>query len=253
MPQHRSPQRSALQHVAIIMDGNNRWAKKRGFAHLRGHKAGVERIRGMLTVCRDQHIKALTLFAFSSENWRRPKREVDALMDLFHTYLTNEAPELLKQGVRLRVMGSRERFGKKILNAIDYAEHLTQAGQSQLIIAADYGGKWDITQACRLIGEKIQSGELQPEAIDEQLVNEHLSLHDLPPVDLLIRTGEELRISNFLLWQVAYAELYFSNKLWPDFSETDLQAAIEEFYRRQRRFGLTGDQIEGNSGEANRA
>lgn len=246
-------QRNALQHIAIIMDGNNRWAKKRGFAHLRGHKAGVERIRDMLTMCRDHHIQALTLFAFSSENWRRPKREVDALMDLFHTYLTNEAPQLQKEGVRLRVIGSRERFSKKILNAIDYAEHLTEVGRSQLIIAADYGGKWDITQACQRIGERIKSGELEPSAVDEQLFNEYVLLSDLPPVDLLIRTGEELRISNFLLWQIAYAELYFSNKLWPDFSETDLKAAIDEFYRRQRRFGLTGDQVQNGIDEAHRA
>ncbi|GAB1264827.1 polyprenyl diphosphate synthase [Aurantivibrio infirmus] len=237
-----------LRHIAIIMDGNNRWAKKRGMINFNGHKAGVERIRDMMTICRDEGIEALTLFAFSSENWSRPKREVDALMSLFHTYLSKESPRLKEEGIRLRVIGGRERFSAKILSAIEKAENLTAEGTTDLVIAADYGGKWDITNACREIAIKVAQGKLTSEDVDEDLVESFMSLADLSPPDLLIRTGGEYRISNFLLWQTAYAELYFSEKLWPDFSEQDLHAAIAEYNRRQRRFGLTGDQVKGVQG-----
>lgn len=237
-----------LRHIAIIMDGNNRWAKKRGLIHFNGHKAGVERIRDLMTLCRDQGIQALTLFAFSSENWSRPKREVDSLMNLFRTYLSKESPRLKEEGIRLRVIGGRERFSAKVLSAIDKAESLTAEGTTDLVIAADYGGKWDITNACRELARKVEQGELEAADIDEDAINNFLSLSDLPPPDLLIRTGGEYRISNFLLWQTAYAELYFSEKLWPDFSEEDLHEAIAEFNRRQRRFGLSGDQVKGVSG-----
>lgn len=252
MSQSTPSQQNNLQHIAIIMDGNSRWAKNRGFAHLRGHSAGVERIRDMLSVCRDQHIKALTLFAFSSENWQRPQREVNALMDLFHQYLRKESPRLQEEGVRLRVIGGRQRFSEKILAAIHYAEDLTRDGTSHLVIAADYGGKWDIANACQQVTQQVVAGEIAVEQIDANLLEKYLCLSDLPPVDLLIRTGDELRISNFLLWQAAYAELYFSTKMWPDFDDKDLHAAIEEFYRRQRRFGLTGEQLRGNSRDENR-
>jgi len=237
-----------LRHIAIIMDGNNRWAKKRGLIHFNGHKAGVERIRDLMTLCRDQGIQALTLFAFSSENWSRPKREVDSLMNLFRTYLNKESPRLKDEGIRLRVIGGRERFSAKVLSAIEKAENLTSEGTTDLIIAADYGGKWDIANACRELARKVEQGELAAADIDEDAINRFMSLSDLPPPDLLIRTGGEYRISNFLLWQTAYAELYFSEKLWPDFSEQDLQEAIAEFNRRQRRFGLSGDQVKGASG-----
>lgn len=232
-----------MRHIAIIMDGNNRWAKKRGLIHFNGHKAGVERIRDLMTLCRDQGIQALTLFAFSSENWSRPKREVDSLMNLFRTYLSKESPRLKEEGIRLRVIGGRERFSAKILSAIEKAEKLTAEGTTDLVIAADYGGKWDIANACRELARKIERGELEAADIDEEAINSFMSLADLPPPDLLIRTGGEYRISNFLLWQAAYAELYFSEKLWPDFSEQDLHEAIAEFNRRQRRFGLSGDQV----------
>lgn len=233
-----------LRHVAIIMDGNSRWAKKRGLIHVNGHKAGVERIRDMLTVCRDEGIDALTLFAFSSENWNRPAREVDALMSLFHNYLTKESPRLKEEGIRLRVIGGRDRFSAKILKAIDKAETLTRDGTTNLLIAADYGGKWDICNATRRLAEEVRQDRLQPEQIDESLLDQHLSTAGMPPLDLLIRTGGEYRISNFLLWQAAYAELYFSDRLWPDFTTDDLRHAIAEFRCRQRRFGRTSDQVQ---------
>jgi undecaprenyl diphosphate synthase len=239
---------NSLRHIAIIMDGNSRWAKKRGMVHINGHKAGVERIRDMLTVCRDEGVEALTLFAFSSENWKRPAREVDALMRLFQNYLKGESPRLREEGIRLRVIGGRDRFSPKVLDAIHTAEEMTRAGKTHLVIAADYGGKWDIANATRAIAEKVSRGELAVQEIDESTIDAHLSMPDLPSPDLLIRTGGEYRISNFLLWQAAYAELYFSEQLWPDFTSDDLSKAVAEFRRRQRRFGLTGDQVKGSTG-----
>lgn len=232
----------SLRHIAIIMDGNSRWAKKRGMVHINGHKAGVERIRDMLTVCRDQAVEALTLFAFSSENWKRPAREVEALMSLFQNYLNKESPRLKEEGIRLRVIGGRSRFSKKVLAAVDKAEELTRDGTTHLVIAADYGGKWDITNAARALASKVLEGQLTLDEISEAGLEQELSTADLPPPDLLIRTGGECRISNFLLWQAAYAELCFSPKLWPDFNSDDLLEAMTEFQRRQRRFGLTGEQ-----------
>lgn len=239
-----------LRHVAIIMDGNSRWAKKRGLIHVNGHKAGVERIRDMLTVCRDENINTLTLFAFSSENWNRPAREVDALMSLFHNYLTKESPRLREEGIRLRIIGGRERFSSRILKAIDKAEAETRQGTTNLVIAADYGGKWDICHAARRLAEEVRQGRLEPNQISEQQLEQSLSTAGLPPLDLLVRTGGEFRISNFLLWQAAYAELYFSDRLWPDFTTDDLRAAITEFRRRQRRFGRSGDQVQELSSNA---
>jgi undecaprenyl diphosphate synthase len=238
----------SLRHIAIIMDGNSRWAKKRGMIHVNGHKAGVERIRDMLTVCRDEGVEALTLFAFSSENWKRPAREVDALMSLFQNYLKKESPRLSEEGIRLRVIGGRERFEPRVLAAIEKAEEMTRNGRTHLVIAADYGGKWDITNAARAVAAKVARGELEVEQIDETTIDNHLSVPDLPPPDLLIRTGGECRISNFLLWQTAYSELYFSPRLWPDFTTEDLSDAVADFRRRQRRFGLTGEQVEGSAG-----
>lgn len=235
---------NSLRHVAIIMDGNNRWAKQRGMAGVSGHKVGVERIRDVMAACQDQGIQVLTVFAFSSENWRRPPKEVEALMSLFHLYLNNEAKALKKKGVALRVIGNRERFSPAIQKAIESAEALTAGGDTTLVIAADYGGRWDIGQAARQLALRVAKGELDPNSIDETFLHAHTCLADLPPLDLLIRTGGEVRISNFLLWQCAYAELYFSNKLWPDFDGDELKKAVANFHERQRRFGMTGDQIE---------
>src|SRR5690554_1186570 len=225
------------------MDGNNRWAKQRGMAGVAGHKVGVERIRDVMSACQELGVEVLTLFAFSSENWRRPPREVEALMSLFLLYLKQESRELRKKGVRLRVIGNRNRFSPSLQKAIAAAEHLTRDGDSTLVIAADYGGRWDIAQAARRLAEQVEAGELSACDIDDERLGQHTALADLPEPDLLIRTGGEQRISNFLLWQCTYAELYFTKTLWPDFRGADLHLAAEDFQRRQRRFGLTGDQI----------
>lgn len=234
---------NSLRHIAIIMDGNNRWAKQRGLSGVAGHKVGVERIRDVMTACQELDIEVLTLFAFSSENWKRPSREVQALMSLFLSYLKQESKELRKKGVRLRVIGNRERFSLSLQKAIAAAEDLTREGKTTLVIAADYGGRWDITQAARLLAERVETGDLAAADVDAAALGQHTALADLPEPDLLIRTGGEQRISNFLLWQCTYSELYFTPTLWPDFGAADLHLAAEDFYRRQRRFGLTGDQL----------
>lgn len=235
---------NSLRHVAIIMDGNNRWAKQRGMAGVSGHKVGVERIRDVMSACQDLGVEVLTVFAFSSENWRRPPIEVEALMSLFLLYLKNEAKALKKKDVALRVIGNRERFSPSIQKAIAEAEELTRGGKTTLAIAADYGGRWDIAQAAQKLTQQVVDGQLAVSDINEDNLQQHTCLADLPPLDLLIRTGGEVRISNFLLWQCAYAELYFSNKLWPDFDGDELKKASASFHERQRRFGMTGDQIE---------
>lgn len=235
---------NSLRHVAIIMDGNNRWAKQRGMAGVSGHKVGVERIRDVMAACQEVGVEVLTVFAFSSENWRRPPVEVEALMSLFLLYLKNEAKALKKKDVALRVIGNRERFSSSIQKAIAAAEELTRGGKTTLVIAADYGGRWDIAEATKKIAHQVAAGELDPAMITEESLHAHTCLADLPPLDLLIRTGGEVRISNFLLWQCAYAELFFSDKLWPDFDGDELKKASASFHERQRRFGMTGDQID---------
>lgn len=234
---------NSLRHVAIIMDGNNRWAKQRGMVGIAGHKAGVERIRDVMSACQELQVEVLTVFAFSSENWQRPPKEVAALMSLFLLYLKQEAKELRKKNVRLQVIGNRARFSPAIQKAIAAAEALTSSGKTTLVIAADYGGRWDIAQAAQVLAQQVAAGSLNADTIDEELLHQHTAMANLPPLDLLIRTGGELRISNFLLWQCAYAELYFSDKLWPDFDGLELHRAAADFHERQRRFGLTGDQV----------
>lgn len=236
------------QHVAIIMDGNNRWAKKRGLPGIAGHKAGVEKIREILEACRDNKIPHLTLFAFSSENWQRPPKEVEALMRLFLNYLTKEAKKLAQNKVRLQVIGSRQRFSTALNKAISHAEELTAAEETNtvLTIAADYGGRWDITQAAKALAQQVKDNKLQPEAITEEHLQKYISLSDLPPPDLCIRTGGESRISNFLLWQFAYTELFFEPCYWPDFDKEAFSRALSYYASRQRRFGLTGDQVSGD-------
>lgn len=224
------------------MDGNNRWAKRSGLMGVSGHKAGVEKIRAVLTACREQGIEVLTLFAFSSENWQRPPREVEALMSLFLSYLTREAKKLRDENVILRVIGRRDRFSSKLQQAIEKAEKIASEGDSTLVIAADYGGRWDIANATKALAEQVQAGVLAADAIDEDMLHKHTALADLPELDLLIRTGGEVRISNFLLWQASYSELYFTDCLWPDFDGEQLQLATEDFYQRQRRYGKTAEQ-----------
>lgn len=239
-----------LRHVAIIMDGNNRWAKREGKSGIAGHRVGVERIRDVLSACRKEGVEALTLFAFSSENWRRPPKEVEALMGLFYSYLKKEAKQLKKEGVRLKVIGNRARFSNKLLKAIDEAENIASEGDSYLVIAADYGGCWDIANSARQVTQKVLDGALSIDDVNEEVLQSHISTAGLPPLDLLIRTGGEYRISNFLLWQAAYAELYFSPILWPEFGPDQLKDAVNCFRSRERRYGKTSDQI---AGEVTRA
>lgn len=233
-----------LRHVAIIMDGNNRWAKQRGLPGVSGHKTGVERIRDVMQACQDLGVEVLTVFAFSSENWRRPPKEVEALMSLFHLYLQNEARALKKKDVALRIIGNRERLSPSVKKAIEKAEATTAGGKTTLVIAVDYGGRWDIAVAAASVAKLCLAGDLSPDEISEEILHEHTCLAQLPPLDLLIRTGGEVRISNFLLWQAAYAELFFTDTLWPDFNGDELKKAADSFYQRQRRFGMTGDQID---------
>ena len=226
------------QHIAIIMDGNSRWAKRRGKSTSAGHRAGVETVRKVLRLCQNHGIKVVTLFAFSSENWQRPSLEVRALMTLFSSYLKREVKQLHADGVRVRFIGDRQRFNIGLVKQMEYAEQLTaNNSDTTLVIAVDYGGQWDIVTAARQLAERVQTGELEPSDIDVELLDSCISLADLPKPDLCIRTAGEQRISNFLLWQLAYAELFFSDTLWPDFDESDMQEALISFQQRERRYG----------------
>lgn len=236
-------------HVAIIMDGNNRWAKAKGLrAVASGHQAGVEAIRGVLDGCLDAGVKVLTLFAFSSENWQRPNSEVKALMNLFSRYLTKEIPELHAKATRVRFIGRRDRFSKTLQQQILSATELTEANTGgTLVIAADYGGQWDIAQAATKVLTSLKQNNLASIDITPELLAEHMSLADLPAPDLLIRTGGERRVSNFLLWQTAYSELYFTDTYWPDFTKQELLLALDDYSQRERRFGCTSEQIGANT------
>ena len=226
------------KHVAIIMDGNGRWAKQRGKLRITGHKAGVESVRNSVRFAVKNKISSLTLYAFSSENWRRPEKEVSSLMELFIFALDNEVKNLHKNNVKLKVIGDISRFSERLRKRIDKAEALTQNNTGlKLNIAANYGGRWDISNSVKQVFAKVQSGELSIDDINEENINDHICMHDQENVDLVIRTGGEHRISNFLLWQVAYAEFYFTNVLWPDFDEMVFQSAVDAFSKRERRYG----------------
>lgn len=230
------------RHVAIIMDGNNRWAKRRGLPGAAGHRAGVEAIRAVLRTCRKNGVEVLTLFAFSSENWSRPSAEVAALMQLFSLYLNSEVKKLHEDGVRLHFIGRRDRLNPSLQKKMTEAEQLTAANTaSHLVIAVDYGGQWDIVNAARELAQQVAKGELRPEQIDAELFDRHTALSDLPKPDLLIRTAGEQRISNFLLWQCAYTEFYFTDVFWPDFGEVEMLRALQAFGQRERRFGGRSD------------
>ncbi|MBM7454584.1 undecaprenyl diphosphate synthase [Oceanisphaera litoralis] len=232
------------RHVAIIMDGNGRWAEQRGKFRVSGHKAGVKSVRAAVSFAHQLKLDALTLFAFSSENWRRPEDEVSALMSLFIAVLGSEVHKLHRNNIRLRVIGDHGGFSEHLQRKIADAERLTAANTGlTLNIAANYGGRWDITQACRHAAEQVATGELDPDDITEHHLGSLMTMADLAQVDLLIRTGGEQRISNFLLWQLAYAELHFTPVLWPDFDETAFSEAVAAFVGRERRFGCTGAQI----------
>jgi undecaprenyl diphosphate synthase len=225
-------------HVAIIMDGNGRWAKARGLPRVAGHKRGAEAVRRTVRGVAELGVEYLTLYGFSSENWKRPAAEIDDLMTLLRVYLVNEIDELHRQGVRLRVIGQRSRLSPEIVRLIEQAEQKTQANCTlNLTVALSYGGRAEIAGAARRIAEEAKAGRLEPAAVDEALFARHLLTRDIPDPDLLIRTSGEKRISNFLLWQCAYAELVFLDRLWPDFTRDDLEDAIREFHGRDRRYG----------------
>lgn len=231
------------KHVAIIMDGNNRWAKKRFLPGVAGHKAGVKAVRSVVETSIHEGVQTLTLFAFSSENWRRPKDEVNALMQLFILALKREVKQLHENNIRLRVMGDISGFSEEIQALVSEAQELTGNNtRLTLVIAANYGGQWDICQAARQIADKVLNQEIQVEDIDENLFHQHTQLSDLQAPDLMIRTGGEKRISNFMLWQNAYSEFYFCDDLWPDFQAEAYRKALAEFASRTRRFGRTDDQ-----------
>jgi undecaprenyl diphosphate synthase len=228
------------RHVAIIMDGNGRWARQRGLLRQAGHKAGVDPVRLCIEECSRNKIEALTLFAFSSENWGRPSDEVNALMGLFVEALDRELDELHRNGVRLRFIGERQNFSVRLQTRIAAAEARTLANPGlQLQIAISYGGRWDIVNAARQLASRCVSGAMRPVDIAEADLAAQLQLGGLPDPDLFIRTGGERRISNFLLWNLAYTELYFCDELWPDFSRDGFASALDYFAQRKRRFGLT--------------
>jgi undecaprenyl diphosphate synthase len=232
------------QHVAIIMDGNGRWARSRGMPRSAGHRASVKVVRRVVEACIRRNVRYLTLFAFSSENWRRPPDEVGLLMKLMLEALAREVADLHENGVRMKFLGDRAVLGTEISRTMAQAETLTQENRGLVLcVAFAYGGRWDITQACRSLAAEAAAGRLHPEEIDEAHIASRLALAGMPDPDLLIRTGGELRISNFLLWNLAYAELYFTDVLFPDFGAAELDAALEFFARRERRFGKTSAQI----------
>lgn len=241
----RSPSLKIPRHVAIIMDGNGRWAKRRKQPRFYGHRAGIEAVEEVLRACAKVGVKALTLFAFSSENWRRPPQEVQVLMGLFKSALSSRLNQFQEQNIRLRVIGDRNRLPKSLQTEIAKAEMLTANNKGiTLIVAANYGGRWDITQATKQIAAKVKNGQISIDSITPEVFATHLALADLPEPDLFIRTGSEQRISNFLLWQLAYTEFYFTDTLWPDFDEAAFTLAINTFVQRERRFGRTSEQVE---------
>jgi undecaprenyl diphosphate synthase len=233
------------RHIAIIMDGNGRWAKNRFLPRTAGHHAGVSSVRKAIEYCGAVGVEALTLFAFSSENWRRPQQEVSVLMGLFLATLERETEKLHKNNVRIRIIGDRTAFARELQEKISAAESLTSTNTGlNVTIAANYGGRWEIVEAVRKVARQVVDNQIEPDAITTEVFASNLCLTNLPEPDLFIRTGGEKRISNFLLWQLAYTELYFTDTLWPDFDEAELETAIKDYSGRQRRFGYTGEQVE---------
>jgi len=233
------------KHIVVVMDGNGRWAKKRLMPRTAGHHAGVKSTRKVVEASVKEGIQALTIFAFSSENWKRPEQEVSSIMELFISTLQSEVESLHKQNVRVRFIGECSAFSEKLQQKIQAATQLTKDNTGlQLNIAVNYGGRWDIAEACKNIAAKVQAGDISLADINAEMVNEHICLSELPEPDLFIRTGGEQRISNFLIWQLAYTELYFTDTLWPDFGSQQFQEALNWFEGRQRRFGKTGEQVE---------
>jgi undecaprenyl diphosphate synthase len=242
----KNPSSSGVpRHIAVIMDGNGRWAAARALPRTAGHGMGVRSVKQIVENCAQRNVEVLTLFAFSSENWQRPREEVSMLMNRFLEALDEEVDSLHRNGIRVRFIGNLSQLSTALRERMESAMRLT-AGNSgmTLVIAVAYGGRWDIAMAARELARRCAAGELQSEAIDEAALGSQVALAGLPDPDLLIRTGGEQRISNFLLWNLAYTELYFCDTLWPDFGARELDAAIEHFSRRQRRFGMTPNQVE---------
>ncbi len=245
MPIRTATQRQPT-HLAIIMDGNGRWAAQRNSLRSIGHRAGAKAVQVSIEFCLAQNIQALTLFAFSSENWKRPEEEVSTLMKLFLRMLNSEIEELHRQGVRIQFIGNRSDFSAEIQEKMHWAEQLTQHNSRlNLNIAGSYGGRWDIVNACQMLLKNAGPAGLQAEQITEQSLARYMALADQPEPDLLIRTGGDCRISNFLLWQMAYTEFWFTDTLWPDINQALLTQAIQDFSHRERRFGLISAQVQG--------
>lgn len=239
---------SLPRHIAIVMDGNGRWAQRQGLPRASGHRAGAQAVRRVVEACHERGIEVLTLFAFSSENWRRPASEVNLLLELFIATLRKETDRLHENNVRLRLIGERSAFPRKLQHYLRRAESLTAENTGlNLVIAANYGGRWDILQAVRQLLRDARAGGIDPDTLSQEDLSRHISLNELPEPDLFIRTGGEQRLSNFLLWQMAYTEFYFSDRLWPDFEATDLDQALASYARRQRRFGRIPEQVESNA------
>ena len=226
-----------MEHIAFIMDGNGRWAKARGLPRTEGHRAGAETVRRVLGYCRDAGIRYLTLYAFSVENWKRPKEEVETLMHLLVAYLASEEKTFHENQVRIRYMGRKSDLPAEVREALDRVEAATAAYERQLILCLSYGGRTELAHAAQAIARQVARGELDPEAITEETIARNLYLPDVPDPDLIVRTSGEMRLSNFLLWQASYAELYVTPVLWPDFGEADFQAALDSFASRERRYG----------------
>jgi len=243
------PAQPLPRHVAIIMDGNGRWARRRQLPRIAGHRAGVENVRVIVRRCAELGIGTLTLFAFSSENWRRPPAEVRLLFELFVSALEQEVERLHEAGVRLRVIGDRAPLPARLRQCIASAEERTRANtRLNLVIAANYGGRWDLVQAAQGLAEEVAAGRLSPADVTADRLASRLALAELPEPDLFIRSGGEQRISNYLLWQLAYTELHFTECLWPDFDEAELDRALVSYASRQRRFGMTGEQLNAGTG-----
>ena len=226
------------EHVALIMDGNGRWAKKRNLPRVMGHRAGIKTVRKVIEASLELGVKYLTLYTFSTENWKRPKKEVNALMSLLREYLTKELEQFNKEEVRLLAIGQLERLPQSVKEALDRAIDKTKDNSRlTLTLALSYGGRNEIVQASKKIAEDIKINKIRPDQINEELFSKYLYTHKIPDPDLLIRTSNELRLSNFLLWQISYTELYFCHKLWPDFTERDFKRIVEDYKKRERRFG----------------
>ncbi len=238
------------RHIAVIMDGNGRWAKERGLPRIAGHREGVESVRDIVEACGQLGVRYLTLYAFSTENWKRPQDEVSLLMRLLLTALRDETDRLHNNNVRLRMIGDIDALPSEVQSELRDAATRTAANTGlTLTLALSYSGRWEITQAIRAIAHEVQAGRLKPEEITEQSISRYLTTEDIPDPDLLVRTSGELRLSNFLLWQVAYTELYITPGYWPAFRRNALYAAIDEYQRRERRFGMVSEQIKPNSNE----